>query len=194
MTDAGRAAALAERIGSEVRPSWRLITALAVVSVVWAVWLTGPGWATPAFVVAALAGAALGVIDVRDRRLPDVILYPAMCACAALLVAAVVVTGAWENLARAGLGAPALGIVYLVLSRIGPRGLGLGDVKLAVLLGMLAGWQGWQAVLWTGVLPFLLAGVVAAGLLIARRATRQSMLPFGPFMLVGAAVAMTWAP
>ncbi|MCK0116977.1 A24 family peptidase [Isoptericola sp. S6320L] len=192
MTGHGRAAALVERIVSEVRPSWRPIAALAVVAVAWAVWLTGPGWATPAFVVAAVAGAALGVIDGRDQRLPDVILYPAMCACAAPLVAAAVVTGAWENLARAGLGAAALGIVYLGLSMVNRRGLGRGDVKLAVLLGMLAGWQGWQAVLWTGVLPFLLGGLAAAFLLVTRRATRQSMLPFGPLVLVGAVVAMTW--
>ncbi|PFG43791.1 leader peptidase (prepilin peptidase)/N-methyltransferase [Isoptericola jiangsuensis] len=192
MTSPARTPALVERIVSDVRPNWRSIAVWGVVAVVWATWLTGPGWSTPVFVVAAVAGAALGVIDGRDHRLPDAIVYPTLCASAVLLVAGAAVTGAWGDLARAGLCAAAFGVAFLGLSLVGPWGLGLGDVKLAVLLGMLAGWQGWQAALWAGVLPFLLGGIVAAGLLISRRATRQSMLPFGPFMLVGAAVAMTW--
>jgi leader peptidase (prepilin peptidase)/N-methyltransferase len=193
VTSPARATRLVERVVSEVRPSWRSIAVLGVAAVVWAVWLTGPGWSTPAFVVAAMVGAALGVIDVRDHRLPDAIVYPALCVCAVLLVVAAAATGAWGDLARAGLCAVAFWAVYLGLSLVGRWGLGLGDVKLAVLLGMLAGWQGWQAALWSAVLPFLLGGIVAAGLLIGRRATRQSMLPFGPFMLIGAAIAMTFA-
>jgi leader peptidase (prepilin peptidase)/N-methyltransferase len=43
-----------------------------------------------------------------------------------------------------------------------------------------------------GFLGFLFGGVVGGGLVLVRRAGRKSMLPFGPFMLTGALVAILW--
>ena len=82
-----------------------------------------------------------------------------------------------------------------MLSLAGPRdlGLGLGDMKLAVVIGLLAGWLSWPAVFWSGVVPFLLTGLAAVVLLVSRRAGRHAMFAFGPFMLVGAVVVRTWA-
>lgn len=183
---------LGDRIAAEVRPDGRLIAVLAVAGAVWAVWVSGQGWATPAFVVGAVAWAALAVIDVREQRLPDAILLPTTVACAVLLAVAAATTGAWGSLARAVTGAAALGGAYLVLSLVNPRSLGLGDVKLAMLIGMLTGWVSWEAVARASVLPFLLGGLVAAWLLIGRRARRQTTFAFGPLMILGAVIATTW--
>lgn len=190
-----RLADSAGRAWVKVRPYRRSILVLSVMAVVWVVWISGPGWATPAVVVAAVAGAAVGVIDARTQRVPNAIVYPAFVACAVLLAVAAVATGEWGSLARAGLGSVALGGGYLILHVVGPRGLGLGlgDVKLAAVVGLIAGWHSWQVVWWSGVLPLVLGGLVAAALLVSRRADRHTMLSFGPFMLVGAAVAMSWA-
>jgi len=186
-------AGLLRRIAPEVRPYWRTVTGLGVAAVPWAVWVSGPSPATPAFVVAALSGAALGVIDARTQRLPNVLVYPTLGVVGLLLAGAAVGTGAWADLARAGMGALALSGVYLVLHLIDARNLGLGDVKLMLVVGMLAGWNSWQLVLWAGAMPFVLGGVCALALLATRRAGRQAMLPFGPFVLIGAATAATLA-
>ena len=184
---------LVARLPGELRPHRRAIAPLAVVAGLWAVWASGPGWATPAFVVVAVAGAAHGVIDARTHRLPDAVTLPALGAAAVLLSAAALATGDAGRLGRAVLGGLVLGGAYLLLHLVNRRGLGLGDVKLAVLLGLPAGWAGWDALWWTGVLPFLLGGVAALVLVVSRRAQRSTAIPFGPWMLLGTAVALSLA-
>jgi len=56
-----------------------------------------------------------------------------------------------------------------------------------------AGWAGWDAVWWAGVLPFLLGGVAAVVLLVVRRATLRSAIPLGPWMVLGTAVSLSVA-
>jgi len=158
-----------------------------VTSVGWAVWVSGPGWATPAFVVVAAAGAALAVIDARTQRLPDAITLPAVTLTAPLLgTAAMLSDGGVQRLSLAATGAVLLGGGYLLLHLVNRNGLGLGDVKLAMLLDMPAGWLGWTE-LWAMLLtPFLLGGLTAAALVLTRRATARTTIAFGPHMLLGA--------
>jgi leader peptidase (prepilin peptidase)/N-methyltransferase len=68
--------------------------------------------------------------------------------------------------------------------------MGFGDVKLAGLLGLYLGWLGWGELITGGFLGFLFGGVVGMGLMMVRRAGRKSQIPFGPFMLAGALVAI----
>jgi leader peptidase (prepilin peptidase)/N-methyltransferase len=84
----------------------------------------------------------------------------------------------------------ALYALYFLLALVYPAGMGFGDVKLAGVLGLYLGWLGWAEVVTGGFLGFLFGGVVGGALMFARRAGRKSMLPFGPFMLAGALVAI----
>jgi leader peptidase (prepilin peptidase) / N-methyltransferase len=68
--------------------------------------------------------------------------------------------------------------------------LGLGDAKLAASLGTLLAWAGWPALIAGTAAGFLLAAVYGLGLLAARRATLRQKIPFGPFMIVGAFLAL----
>ncbi|QAY69963.1 prepilin peptidase [Xylanimonas protaetiae] len=181
------------RVAAEVAPHRRAVAALAVVGVTWALWASGPGWATPAYVVVGLAGAAHAVVDARTHRLPDAVTLPALALTAGLLALAAAAGGDGGRLVRALAGGAVLGGAYLLLHLAQRRGLGLGDVKLAVLLGLPAGWAGWDAVWWTGVLPFLLGGLAAVALVVARRATLATAIAFGPWMLLGAAVTLALA-
>ncbi|NNU26466.1 prepilin peptidase [Isoptericola sediminis] len=180
-----------QRTRSEVAPVRRTVVSGALPVIAWAVWVSGPGWATPAVAVAAVAGLALFAVDVRTHRLPDALTYPTTALVAVLLTVAGAVTGAWDVAARGLLGAAVLGGGYLVLHLLHRSGLGLGDVKLAVLLGLVSAWFGWPVLAATAVLPFLLGGTAALVLLATRRATRSTAIAFGPFMLGGAAVALT---
>jgi leader peptidase (prepilin peptidase)/N-methyltransferase len=184
---------LLRRLPAELAPHRRAVARLAPLVAAWAVWASGPSWAAPAFVVVAVAGAALGVVDARTHRLPDAVTLPATVAVALLLGLAAVADGDAGRCARAAAGAVVLGVAYLLLHLVNRRGLGLGDVKLAVLLGLPAGWAGWDVVWWAGVLPFLLGGLAALALVLARRASRHTALAFGPWMLAGAAAALSLA-
>src|SRR5213078_4866199 len=93
---------------------------------------------------------------------------------------------------RALLGMLALFGFYAVLWLVYPAGMGFGDVKLAGVLGLYLGWLGWGSVVVGGFLGFLLGGVVGGGLMVARRASRKSAIPFGPFMVTGAILAVFW--
>jgi leader peptidase (prepilin peptidase)/N-methyltransferase len=68
--------------------------------------------------------------------------------------------------------------------------MGFGDVKLAGIIGALLGSLSYSAVLIGGFSAFLISGLVALPMLITRRRSRKSALPFGPFMVIGALVAL----
>lgn len=180
-----------QRTRSEVAPVRRTVAVGSLPAVAWAVWASGPGWAAPAVAVTAVAGLALFAIDVRSHRLPDALTVPTTAAVTVLLAGAGAATGAWDAVGRTLLGGAVLGGGYLVLHLLNRSGLGLGDVKLAVPLGLVTAWFGWPVLWATALLPFLLGGTAALVLLAARRATRSTAIAFGPFMLVGAAVALT---
>jgi leader peptidase (prepilin peptidase) / N-methyltransferase len=147
-------------------------------------------WELPAFLFLAAAGVLLGVIDLQHRLLPNRVVLPALAAGTALLLLPALADGAWDALLRAVLGAAALFAVYLVLALVSPGGLGMGDVKLAALLGLYLGWLGWSAVVLGALAGFVVQAVVALGLLATRRIGLRGELPFGPAMLAGAALVI----
>nr|WP_239522708.1 prepilin peptidase [Geodermatophilus sabuli] len=152
----------------------------------------GPSWELPAFLLLAGAGVLLGIVDLQHRLLPDRVVLPALGAGAALLLVAAAAEGAWPALLRAALGSVVLFAAFLALALISPGGLGMGDVKLAALLGLYLGWLGWGAVLLGAVAGFVVQAVVALGLLAFRRIGLRGELPFGPALLAGTALAVGW--
>ena len=153
----------------------------------------------PALVLAAacwLAACAvpLACTDLAVQRLPDPLTGAAYAGTAVLLLAAAAVGGTWSALVRALLGGLALAGFYLLLMVISPSGMSLGDVKLAASLGTLLAWFGWRLLLAGGFAGFLLGGVFAGALLVSRRADRKQPIPFGPFMIAGAVLAVVAWP
>jgi leader peptidase (prepilin peptidase)/N-methyltransferase len=64
--------------------------------------------------------------------------------------------------------------------------MGMGDVKLAGVLGLFLGWLGWDALAVGALAAFILGGLFGVALIVARRARSKTAIPFGPWMLVGA--------
>jgi leader peptidase (prepilin peptidase)/N-methyltransferase len=153
----------------------------------------GATWELPAFLFLASAAVLLAVIDLQHRLLPNRVLVPATAIGAVLLLVAAVPGQDWTALLRAVLGAVVLFAVFLVLALISPSGLGMGDVKLAALLGLYLGWLGWDAVVIGAAAGFVVQAVVALVLLSARRIGLRGELPFGPAMLAGAALTIGWS-
>lgn len=144
-------------------------------------------------VALAAVAAFLAAVDLRAHRLPDVLLVVGAAAVGALLLLAALTGDAWAALGRGVATALAGLLVYLVLALLRTGGLGLGDVKLAGLLGLWLGWFGWQHAVAGALTGFLLGGFWALGLLVTRRAHRTSAIAFGPWMLLGAALATVGA-
>ncbi|MEW2489387.1 prepilin peptidase [Streptomyces sp. NPDC048411] len=132
----------------------------------------------------------LATIDRRVHRLPDQLTLPLAGAAALLLGGAALLpehAGSWTSALLGGL---ALGGFYLLLFLINPNGMGFGDVKLALSLGVALGWYGWAIVCAGGFAGFVFGSVYGFGLMILRRAGRKTGIPFGPFMIGGALLGL----
>ncbi|MGW0984921.1 prepilin peptidase [Streptomyces sp. NPDC002486] len=134
----------------------------------------------------APAGVLLTVVDFRVRRLPDPLTLPFAAAALALLGLTALVPEHAGHWTTALLGSLALGGGYFVLFLINPAGMGFGDVKLALGTGAALGWYGWPTVMLGTFAGFLLGALYGAALVLTRRATRKTAIPFGPFLIAGA--------
>jgi leader peptidase (prepilin peptidase)/N-methyltransferase len=150
-------------------------------------------WELPAFLVLAGVAVLLTLIDLRHHLLPDRVVLPAIGAGAVLLAGAGAVEHHPASIVRAGTAAVVLFAVFLLLALIAPSSLGMGDVKLAALLGLHLGWLGWNVVALGAAAGFVVQAALALMLLATRRIGLKSELPFGPAMLLGAALAIGWS-
>lgn len=139
-----------------------------------------------AYLYLAAITVALGLIDLDVHKLPNRIVLPAYLVAGVLFLAASVLSGEYSALVRAGIGMAALFVLYFVMAVTYPGGMGLGDVKLAGVLGIFLGWTGWGALVVGAFSAFLLGGLYAIALILFKRANRKSGIPFGPWMLAGA--------
>ncbi|MGW4230588.1 prepilin peptidase [Streptomyces sp. NPDC004980] len=132
----------------------------------------------------------LAVIDRRVHRLPDRLTLPLAGAAVLLLGGAALLPEHGGSWTAALLGGAALGGFYFLLFLINPNGMGFGDVKLALALGVALGWYGWAVLCAGGFAGFLFGALYGFGLILLRRAGRRTGIPFGPFMIAGALVGL----
>ncbi|MFL5819522.1 MAG: prepilin peptidase [Solirubrobacteraceae bacterium] len=136
--------------------------------------------------LAAVLGAVT-LTDLERRTIPDRILLPA-----AVLAVAILGLAAPEELPEhflAGLGA---GGFLLAAALVRPGGMGMGDVKLAAVMGLYLGRMVAPAMLFA-----LLAGTAVGALIVARRGLREgrkAALPFGAFLALGGVLGMVVGP
>lgn len=131
-------------------------------------------------------GVLLAAVDVAIRRLPTLVISIAALAVGTVLAGEAAITGQAQMLVTATLAAAALGGLYLALIIVAGSGMGLGDVRLAALLGAALGAISWPAVFLGGLLPFVLAVPEA----LARQALRRARsIAFGPYLVAGALIA-----
>lgn len=130
---------------------------------------------------------ALSAIDLRHRIIPNRIVYPSFPVFAVSILAADL-AGVGLDAVRAAIGMLAYGGALLVVALVSPRGMGMGDVKLAGLIGLVLGSLGLRFVAVGAGVGIVLGGVGAIVALIAG-ASRKQALPFGPFLAAGTVVA-----
>ena len=146
----------------------------------------GQSWTLAAYLVLVILAVQLALIDIRHHLLPNRLVLALLMAGAVLLTAAAAVSPSWEALLRGVVAGAILFVIYLILAIISPRGIGMGDVKLAAPLGLYLGYLGWSQVFYGGALGFVAGGVVTAVLVRAARGEKPAEVAFGPSMFAAA--------
>jgi prepilin signal peptidase PulO-like enzyme (type II secretory pathway) len=173
---------LAGRFSEALPARWRVATAAALAFAPVALWRFGVDAEGLVGVLFFAVLAVLAVKDLEEQRIPNVIVLPAT---AGMLVAVAALQR--ERLLEAVVAALAAAAFLFVPSVIAKGGVGLGDVKLALLLGAALG-RGVAAALLVGCLAASIFGVV----LLVRHGSgaRKTAVPFAPFLVLGALAAV----
>ena len=131
----------------------------------------------------------IAVIDLRHRIIPNRLTYPALLASAVLIVLAWLIDDAVDPV-RAAIGFLLYGGGLFVVAAVS-RGMGMGDVKLAALIGLVLGSLGLGFVGVAAGAAIVLGGLGAV-VALAMGKGRKSAIPFGPYLAAGAVVAGLW--
>lgn len=190
----GRCNECGERI-----PGFHLWVELAAgVLFVWAVVAIGWSWLLLPPLVVLLPGLAIAVIDLRTLMVPTRLVWPSFAALAVACVVSAAAVGEWGRLVNALIGLAVLAGPMFAIWFAYPRGMGFGDVRLAVLLGPLVGFASGTELLGAVMLALvamaasaLLGLVIGVGALGARG--RKAKVPFGPSMILGAWICALYA-
>ena len=141
---------------------------------------------TPVLLYLCAAGVALFMIDLDCFRLPDAIVLPSYGVVGVLLCVAGLVSGQWP-VSTVVLSALVWWLTFVLPYYLtAKRGMGLGDVKLAPVLGAALGAVGWGASLVGLFAGFALGAVVGLAMMRFGSAHRKTKMPYGPFLLTGA--------
>ncbi len=171
--------------GDAYGPSAPLVTAVSALACAVLAAATGARPELVVWLLLAPACVLLAVVDFASHRLPDVLTLPLAAAALVLLGVAALLSGDGGSWTSALLGSLILGACYFALFLVS-RGFGFGDVKLALVLGAVLGWYGWVIVLVGTFAGYLLGALYGIALMLAGRASRETRIPFGPFLLAGA--------
>ena len=158
----------------------------------------GGAWAQEGDVVIAVRNMVLVTLlvivfftDLYHYMIPNRITYPGIAV--GLFFA---MLRGWPAAAAAAITAAALGGGFILLNVLsarflGEEGMGLGDAKLAAMIGAFLGWPMAGVAIFLGI---FLGGIVGAVLLALRKKKRREHIPFGPALAAGALLAMWWGP
>ncbi|HXX38893.1 MAG TPA: prepilin peptidase [bacterium] len=175
--------------GGAISLRYPLLEALMGVMFAQTVLLFGPGLDALRAMVLETLLVIVFFIDLDYRIIPDTITYPGVAL--GLLGAA---PAGWGAVAVSALTALGLGGALLLVNVVGSlvvgqEAMGLGDVKLAAMIGAFLGWPvGALAIL----LGIFVGGLVGVVLLVTRTKGRRDQVPFGPMLAGGALLALWW--
>ena len=132
----------------------------------------------------------LAYCDLTRRLLPKTMVYALSIAVVISCLIVAVVQGEWERFLHASLGGLACFALFFLVNLVNPRWMAFGDVRLSLVFGFGLAWVSPLALFQAFLYANLLAIVVGYVLIAAHRADRQSAMPFGVYMAVGAALVL----
>ncbi len=176
--------------GAAISVRYPLVEAATALAFALIAWRIGPHPQLAAYLVCGASLIALALIDVEHLRLPTRVVYVSTALVVALLLASSAWLDEWHRSVVAVLSAVVWLALFGAIHTVSPRALGLGDVRLAPLLGFALGWLSIGAVIVGFFLANLVGSVVGIALIAMHRLERRQPVPYGVFLAVGAGIAI----
>ncbi len=172
------------------RERWWSLTYVA--AFVGTVFLTGVTSEVTAYLVFAGVTLTLVITDVDEKLIPNKVLYPGGAAAIVLLVIEAAVSDRTDRLLPALAAGAGYYLVFLGVHLLNREGFGMGDVKLAFLLGFFTMFDSLRIFLLGVFFTGFIGGLPAIALLLMRRVGPKYALPYGPAMVLGAWAAIAF--
>ena len=174
---------------SPISVRYPLVEAVSALMSAYVAWHFGFGLLTIAALILVWALIALAVIDLNTQLLPDDITLPLLW-----LGLLINMTHGFTDIHSAIFGAVAgylsLWLVYWSFKIMtGKEGMGYGDFKLLAAIGA---WLGWQMLPLVLLSSSLVGACVGIGLIVAAKRKNDMPIPFGPYLVGGAFIALFW--
>jgi prepilin signal peptidase PulO-like enzyme (type II secretory pathway) len=133
------------------------------------------------------------VFDLKHLLILDRIIFPAIAVVAVWLVLAAFCFDLYSfndlfGFVSSAFAAATVFLIIVLATR--GKGMGVGDVKLVFFMGLVLGWPGIYLAL---LLSFFSGALIGIGLMLAKKKTMKSEVPFGPFLVFGTLAAVFWA-
>ena len=176
---------------SFIYPALEIFTVIGTIFIVihFDSWLMCTAW-----VIFLTFGLALSVIDQRNKRLPDVLTLPLYLILLSLLGLDAALNNHGAKFLVAIASSLLLALFYFVLNLVSRGGMGLGDAKFALAVGLLAGYVNAFNAIASTFIAFFLGSIVGLIAIKAGKSTRKSTLAFGPFIYLGALLGPWLSP
>lgn len=150
-------------------------------------WVFGPSWVTVAYWLFYSALLVVAGTDLSHKIIPNAVTFPGIIV-GIVCAATVLPIGFLDSLLGILVGG---GILWLLAWAspylFGKEGMGGGDIKL---LAMIGAFMGWKPAVMTIMVGSLLGSLVGVTLIAAQVIKREDYIPFGPFLVCGALVAL----
>ena len=158
-------------------------------------WVHGLDPLVPAALVFVWSAVVASVIDLEHRIIPNRLTLRLPFVLVPLLVVPAAVDDTWNDLVRAlivGIAVPAVMFGLSEAFRLlrGKQGIGMGDVKFAISIGLVVGYLGGWHIVVFAYATIISAMLIVVVLLLARRANLATRIPFGPYLAIGALIAL----
>jgi len=132
----------------------------------------------------------VSAVDLQLQIIPNKIIYFAVPVALVAMGMVALARGDVGIMLRALIGLVIGGVPLGLLALLIPKGMGMGDAKLAAFTGIFLGYHQLTALFFA----FLLGSLGGIALMIAGKKGRKSRIPFGPYLAAGAMVALFWGP
>jgi len=186
----GRCRGCYQPIG-RIYPLMEFGTASLYVAGVYSGGITPLGLAYSGFAVITLP---LVLIDLGYKRLPNVLTYSGFIWGLFAAILSAFLSSDLSEVSEPLITSLGCAIFFLLLNLISRGGMGMGDVKLAGVIGITLALAGWHHAIFGILLGFLVGGLFSLALLLSKRAAIGTAIPFGPWMLLGAWIAIILGP
>jgi leader peptidase (prepilin peptidase)/N-methyltransferase len=180
--------------GVKISPRYPVVETFAALLGLVVAHAFGPTWQMLAALGFTWTLLALTLIDLDHKLLPDSLTLPLLWAGLLLNILPIGGTAPFTDLYSSVIGAAAgylsLWSVYQLFKlATGKEGMGYGDFKL---LGAIGAWVGWQLLPLVILLSAAVGTVVGIGMIVIGGRSRQTPIPFGPYLAAAGWVALLW--